>query len=715
MAAFLWRRSLSALGLLFVVSIVSFILIQAPEGDFGTHYKTFAISQGGMTEADAQKLADQIRVRYGLDQPLYLQYLNWIGGIVTEGDFGQSFTYNKPVADLIGERLWRTLGIALTCHLLATLIGVSLGIYAAVNQHRLGDTASTVLAFLGMTIPRYFMALLILYWLAFIVGSPYIGSLFSPRYVLAPWSLAKFWDLLLHIWPIILIATVGGLAYNLRVMRCNLLDVLRQPFIETAREGAAGEESDPQTRRTQRAAPARHVSGRHPALYADRRAGGGDRPERADHRPADARHIGTPGRVRNGDDILVALPGADHRQLHRRSASGSTRSANSHGRSGMSTQPIADARAGLLADDAAPAVQTTRSQTYLNLVWRRFRKNRVGMTGGVLVALLLLTTIFADFLAPYDPAQRDRDNIYTPPANLHFVSDEGFHPIPFAHPVAVTLNPQTFELVFTEDTGVRCRPEFLGKGWNCTLFGIPMNRHLLAASLECPWHILGTDRDGRDMLSRVLIRSQLTLIMAGLVVAIAVTIDTLFGIVSGYNGGTVDHWLQRGVEFILALPELPFYFALVAIIPRNAEPLHVFFMLAAILSLLKWAQLAREVRGKTLSISQLDYVTAAEAVGAGTPRIVMRHILPNVMSHVVVVTTLMIPIVVLIESFLSFLGLGVQPPLVSWGMLLNAGKDLQNLGSYPWVLTPVVATLITVLSFNMLGDGLRDAVDPYQH
>jgi peptide/nickel transport system permease protein len=184
--------------------------------------------------------------------------------------------------------------------------------------------------------------------------------------------------------------------------------------------------------------------------------------------------------------------------------------------------------------------------------------------------------------------------------------------------------------------------------------------------------------------------------------------------VSGYYGGTVDHWLQRIVEFTLALPDVPFYFALVAIIPRNADPFLVFLLLAGILSLLRWAQLAREVRGKTLAISHLDYITAAEAVGAGARRIVFRHILPNVMSHIIVVVTLAIPTIVLIESFLSFLGLGVQPPLVSWGLLLNAGKDLQNLGSYPWVLTPVFAILATVLSFNMLGDGLRDAIDPYQ-
>ncbi|MEM7041846.1 MAG: ABC transporter permease [Pseudomonadota bacterium] len=235
MLGFFGRRLLSSVGLLFVVSVLSFILIQAPEGDFASYYKSFAISQGGMTEEGAEQLADQIRKRYGLDKPLVDQYFGWVGGILTRGDFGHSFIYNKPVGELINERFWRTLGIAFTCHLLATVIGVSLGIYAAVNQHKIGDTASTVLAFLGMTIPRFFMALLILYWLAFVVGSPYIGSLNSPHYVLAPWSFAKLWDLLLHIWPIIVIAAIGGLAYNLRVMRGNLLDVLRQPFVETAR------------------------------------------------------------------------------------------------------------------------------------------------------------------------------------------------------------------------------------------------------------------------------------------------------------------------------------------------------------------------------------------------------------------------------------------------------------------------------------------------
>lgn len=235
MLRYIARRLISGLGLLFVVSILTFVLIQAQDGDYASYMKSWAISQGGMSELEADRLADQIRERLGLDQSVYVQYWTWISGIVLRGDFGMSFIYSQPVAEVIGDRLWRTLGIAITNHFLATMIGIGLGIYAAMNQHRLGDTLSTVLAFLGMTIPRFFMALVILYWLAFVVSSPYIGSLNSPQYILEPWSFAKFIDLLKHIWPVILIATLGGLAYNLRVMRGNLLDILRQPYIETAR------------------------------------------------------------------------------------------------------------------------------------------------------------------------------------------------------------------------------------------------------------------------------------------------------------------------------------------------------------------------------------------------------------------------------------------------------------------------------------------------
>ncbi|WP_249688954.1 ABC transporter permease [Microvirga sp. 3-52] len=367
----------------------------------------------------------------------------------------------------------------------------------------------------------------------------------------------------------------------------------------------------------------------------------------------------------------------------------------------------------LLAGTAAPQTPQTKSQSYASLVWRRFRHSIGGLVGGFLVTLILLIAVFANFLSPYDPGERSRTSIYLPPQGLHFFAADGFHLVPFTHPIEIELDPATYQPKPTENTAVRCTPAFMGKGWSYSFLGFSLERHLFAAPANCPFHILGTDREGRDMLSRLLVGSRLTLMMAIMVVLASVIIGTIIGITSGYLGGRADHYIQRVVEFFLALPELPFFFALVAIIPRNVDALTVFVMLAGILVFLHWAQLAREVRGKALSISQYDYVTAAIAVGARTPRIIFRHILPNVMSHVIVITTLMIPKIVLLESFLSFLGLGVQPPLVSWGLLLNSAKDLQTLGSYPWALVPVAAILVTVLSFNMLGDGLRDAMDPY--
>ncbi|KAB0677690.1 ABC transporter permease [Aureimonas leprariae] len=366
----------------------------------------------------------------------------------------------------------------------------------------------------------------------------------------------------------------------------------------------------------------------------------------------------------------------------------------------------------LLADAAAPAANV-RSRSYAGLVWRRFRRNPLGLIGLALVALLILTALFADFLSPYAPNARNADAIYLPPQDLNFRAEDGFHIIPFTHPITFDLDPNTFQLVPTVDTATRCQPAFLGKGWSYSFFGLSFERHLLAAPEGCSFHVLGTDRDGRDMLSRLLVGSRLTLLMAALVVTISVTVGTLVGILSGYLGGRGDEWIQRVVEFVLALPELPLYFALVVVIPRNTDALVVFFGLGLILSALRWAQLAREVRGKTLLVSRLDYIAAAEAIGASTPRILLKHILPNVLGHVIVSTTLMIPTIVLLESFLSFLGVGVRPPLVSWGMLLNAASDLQTLGSYPWVLVPIGAILVAVLGFNMLGDALRDAIDPY--
>jgi peptide/nickel transport system permease protein len=235
MFRFLATRILSAIPLLLVLSIVTFGIIKAQPGDYGDYLKSMLMSQGNVSDADAQVQADAYRAAHGLNAPLPMQYINWLTGIVTRFDFSNSLYYNKPVGDVVAERLPRTLLLALTCHILASVIGITLGIVAATRQYSWVDTLFGVISFLGMTIPRFLLAIIIIYVLAFKLNVQEIGSFFSAKYGGAPWSWDKFVDLLKHVWPVIFIATFGGLAYNMRVMRANLLDVLNSQYVETAR------------------------------------------------------------------------------------------------------------------------------------------------------------------------------------------------------------------------------------------------------------------------------------------------------------------------------------------------------------------------------------------------------------------------------------------------------------------------------------------------
>ena len=252
------------------------------------------------------------------------------------------------------------------------------------------------------------------------------------------------------------------------------------------------------------------------------------------------------------------------------------------------------------------------------------------------------------------------------------------------------------------------------KGYSYRLLGlIPTDRHFFGAVDGRPIHLLGTDKLGRDILSRGILGSRVSLTIALVVVTITTTIGTLVGIISGYAGGRLDAWLQRFVDFVLAFPQLPLYLALASLIPVTT-PSGVFIaFVVGVMAVFGWAQLSREVRSKTLSLARMDYVRAAVAVGSSDMRIVTRHILPNVMSHLIVAVTLAIPSVVLLESFLGFLGVAIKPPLISWGLMLQDTSTFSVIGSFPWILSPVVFVLITVFAFNALGDGLRDAVDPY--
>ncbi len=235
MLNYILRRILGSIPVLLGISLVAFIIIQLPPGDYGDVYKQYVISQGGVSADKAETMAHKFRVRYGLDKTLPVQYLNWVVGIVTKGDFGYSFSYKKDVGKLIAERLPRTILLALSAHLISSVVGILLGIFVAPRQYSLADNTGAFLAFTLTSIPRFSLALIIMYLLVFVFGQQHVSSLFSPEFVIAPWSWGKFVDLLKHVWPVIAIAGFGGVARNMRVMRANLLDVLNAQYVQTAR------------------------------------------------------------------------------------------------------------------------------------------------------------------------------------------------------------------------------------------------------------------------------------------------------------------------------------------------------------------------------------------------------------------------------------------------------------------------------------------------
>lgn len=355
------------------------------------------------------------------------------------------------------------------------------------------------------------------------------------------------------------------------------------------------------------------------------------------------------------------------------------------------------------------------NETYATLVWRRFKRSPMGMIGLILVALMLLVSVFADFFAPMDPKQANLP--FAPPDVIAFEDAAGnFSLIPYVYPIGDTgeFDPVTFQPL----TGlVKDNPTptgfFVTGGAYKLLWFIPSNIHFFGSTDGRPIQLLGTDKFGRDILSRGIIGSRISLMIALAVVALTTIVGTLVGITSGYIGGRFDSWVQRFVDFVLAFPQLPLYLALTSLIPVTA-PSNVFLTFVIfVMAVLGWAQLSREVRSKTLSLARIEYVRAAIAIGATDSRIITRHILPNVLSHIIVSITLAIPSVVLLESFLGFLGFAVKPPLISWGLMLQDTGTFSVIGSYPWILSPVIFVLITVFAFNALGDGLRDAIDPY--
>lgn len=363
-------------------------------------------------------------------------------------------------------------------------------------------------------------------------------------------------------------------------------------------------------------------------------------------------------------------------------------------------------------------VEEETNDSYFQLVWERFSRSKAAIVGGMMVIVLLMLATFPEFFSPYDFNATSLSDSYIPPSQIRFTDADGnFHLRPFVYKSEIVLDPVTYAATAQEDTSTRHEIQFFVRSWEYELFGfIKTDLHLFGIeSDEVSIHLLGTDRFGRDLWGRACLAGRVSLSLSLLAAFIAIFIGSSVGVISGYYGGSIDNLLQRFVEIVMSFPELPLWMALAAIIPKTWSSGQIFLMMAFIFPFLRWAILAREVRGKVLSLRETDFILAAKEQGASDLRIIFRHLYPNVLSHVIVILTLMIPDIILAEAFLSFLGIGIQEPLTSWGFLMKNAQNLETLGQNTWILTPVIFIIVAVLGLNFLGDGLRDAADPYSN
>ena len=352
------------------------------------------------------------------------------------------------------------------------------------------------------------------------------------------------------------------------------------------------------------------------------------------------------------------------------------------------------------------------------LMWWKFRKHKMALYASVFVIGLYLIALFAEFLAPYTLEHRDAAYAFAPPQRIHLFSQGGLSR-PFVYGLKGGRDPITLRKIYAEDKSVRYPVKLFVRGAPYRFWGLfSTDLHFFGIGREGPaengsFHLLGADSLGRDMLSRIIHGARISLTVGMVGVILSFFLGVTMGAVSGFYGGWVDNIIQRTIEVLRSFPSIPLWMALSAALPQSWSPLQIYFGVTVVLSFLGWTGLARVVRGQVLSLREQDFATAALLSGASEWRIMWRHLLPSTSSHVIVSLTLAVPHMILAETALSFLGLGLRPPITSWGVLLKEASNVQAVAQQPWLLTPVIFVILTVLAFNFVGDGLRDAADPY--
>lgn len=377
----------------------------------------------------------------------------------------------------------------------------------------------------------------------------------------------------------------------------------------------------------------------------------------------------------------------------------------------------------MTVDTAAPAASgnsatsdgvATRIISPRRLMWWKFRKHKLAVASGIFLILAYLATIFAGFVAPYDPASRTR-NLYAPPQGIHIMDETGQFRLPFTYGYKMTRDLQTLSPVYTADVDQKFPLALFVTGEPYKLLGlIDANIHLFGVADEGYFHLAGTDHFGRDLFTRLIYGAQISLSVGIISVLLSLVLGLVIGGISGLYGGWIDNFIQRVIEAIIAIPTIPLWLGLAAAVPRDWPALYQYFAILGVLSLISWTSTARVARGRFLALREQDFVTAARVYGAGYPRIIAKHLVPNLMSYVIVTLTLAIPGIIIGETALSFLGVGLKAPTVSWGVLLQEAQKVQIIQFYPWLwIGPAACVVSVVLAFNFVGDGARDAADPF--